>query len=269
MKRIFLNFFSLLVLSFFSCAAFAGEEGPCPGDAGGDSGGGSVSTPPSGGGGEGGGGGGGSSMEQMGRGFEPKEGGGKKPNLLTTQTKDPYVTLGTNPLNHKIVNDFLKYVDLKIYLKKTELKAMQQEQRNQLIKAKERVQIDKDYVDLRLKQWVDSWQKVDAAKKNIETKVKELGEINEKLLQRQDRGVGSGITYEESRQMEQRRIQLQMEMMDAVQQDERAKNQEKAAGDSLQHSMQSLKRDMQQYENLKGNMQASHRDVQGVPAPSK
>lgn len=262
-------FLSIALCLFFSAAGFAGEGEPCPGDAGGgDSGGGSVSTPPSGGG-EGGAAGSGSTMDQMGRGFEPKEGGGKKPNLLTTQTRDPYVTLGTNPLNHKIVNDFLKYVDLKIYLKKTELKAMQQEQRNQLIKAKERVQIDKDYVDLRLKQWVDSWQKVDAAKKNIETKVKELGEINEKLLEHQDRGAASGITHEESRQMEQRRIQLQMEMMDAVQQEESAKNQEKAAGDSLQHSMQSLKRDTQQFEQMKNNMRATRNDTRSVPPPGR
>lgn len=268
MKGLFLNLFCLLVLFLFSVVTFAGEEQPCPEGAGSGSTGGSVSTPPSGGG-EGGGAGSGSTMEQMGRGFEPKEGGGKKPNLLTTQTRDPYVTLGTNPLNHKIVNDFLKYVDLKIYLKKTELKAMQQEQRNQLIKAKERVQIDKDYVDLRLKQWVDSWQKVDAAKKNIETKVKELGEINEKLLEHQDRGTASGITYEKSRQMEQRRIQLQMEMMDAVQQEEHAKNQEKAAGDSLQHSMQSLKRDTQQFEQMKNNMQATRNDTRSVPPPGR
>lgn len=264
MKRLFLNIFCLSVVFLFSTTGFAGEGEPCPGDAGsGDAGGGSVSTPPSGGGE--GGAGGGSTMDQMGKSFEPKAGGGGG---STLGPKVPY-SFGSNPLNHKIVQDFLNYVDLKIHLKKSELRAMQEEQRNQFIKAKERVQIGKDYVDLRLKQWVDSWQKTDEAKKNIETKVKELGEINKKLLEREDRGAASGITYEEERQLETRQSQLQNEMMDDVKQKESAINQEKAAGDSLQHSMKSLGEATQQFEQMKNNMRATRNDVQSAPPPGR
>lgn len=130
------SFFLAFLILLLSTAGFAGEGEPCPEGAGGGSTGGSVSVPPS----EGGGGtGGGSTMDQMGKSFDPKAGGGggdPLKNLLKSESK------GSKSLMESQKKSHLSKLEKQVQADKANFRRMQdrvQEAGRDLQKARDEV----------------------------------------------------------------------------------------------------------------------------------
>lgn len=274
------NLFSFLAVLLFSMNGFAGEE-PChetpppapaspsvPSDSGPSSDGGSVTTAPSGTGGD--------AKGQMGMTFDPSgQGDSGDGNLF--DPKD--ITFGKNPLDHNLVRQYLKSVDKMIASKKEDIerrKTWQKEDRQKLTGMKERIETHKDYVDRKL---LRDWGEAMSRQQNARHRIDDLNKSFQKNYDRKqaleaakkdafrDRSRWDKI-YEELNGLEKQESGLRSNMMDAVQERDRADAGMKAADRSLQRGYESLKEKVGEYEQFKRDVGDMPSDTQNASIPS-
>lgn len=269
---------SLFAVFLLSVSGFAGPEVPCPespqpeapSTPATDSGpsGNSVSTTP------------GSSPstvgDQLGSTFNPDAKGSSGGGGDLFDPKD--ITLGKNPLDHNLVRQYLKSVDKLMEWKQEDIerrKSLQREQRQKLARMEERVVSKKEYIHtILLRDWgramdrqLKSRRGIDEINKSFQENYdrKQALEAQKKEAYR-DRDRWDKI-YEELNDLDKQESKLQQDMMDAVQERDRADAGMKSADQSLKWGFESLKEQVGEYEQYKRDVGTIPTDIQNASIP--